>query len=340
MRANKRTRNYGRWLIALFAVLAVSVGVLAQQAARRIDDNALQNAAQNKEEWISYNRDWSETRYSPLDQINAANVSKLGLAWSVDIPNVGQGTRQESTNLVSNGILYSITPFSLVYALDARTGKELWQSDPMTNRAASACCGVVNRGLALYEGKIIAPVLDGRLRALDAQTGKLIWETRVTPTNLPYTITMAPRVIKGGRVIVGASGGEYAVRGFFSAFDATTGQELWKFYTVPGDPSQPFEQPVYAEWVKTWDKDKKWWIAGGGGRSGAVSHTIRRRIWCTWVPDNPVPGRKSLAEAVTICVPIASSPSKARLVHMYGTIKRLPAMTGTMTPLPTLLLPI
>jgi PQQ-dependent dehydrogenase (methanol/ethanol family) len=237
---------------------------LAQQG-RKIDDNALKNAAKNKEEWISYNRDWSETRYSPLDQINATNVSKLGLAWSIDIPNVGAGTRQEATNLVANGVLYSITPYSLVYALDARTGKMLWQSDPETNRAASACCGVVNRGLALYEGKVIAPVLDGRLRALDMQTGKVVWESRVTPTNLPYTITMAPRVIKGGRVIVGASGGEYAVRGFFAAYDANTGKELWKFYTVPGDPSKPFEQPIYAEWAKTWDASKKWWVAGGGG---------------------------------------------------------------------------
>jgi PQQ-dependent dehydrogenase (methanol/ethanol family) len=264
MLAEKVTNHRGRWLIAIIAILGISVAVLAQQG-KKIDDNALKNAGKNKEEWISYNRDWSETRYSPLDQINATNVSKLGLAWSVDIPNVGAGTRQEATNLVANGVLYSITPYSLVYALDARTGKMLWQSDPETNRAASACCGVVNRGLALYEGKVIAPVLDGRLRALDMQTGKVVWESRVTPTNLPYTITMAPRVIKGGRVIVGASGGEYAVRGFFAAYDANTGKELWKFYTVPGDPSKPFEQPIYAEWAKTWDASKKWWVAGGGG---------------------------------------------------------------------------
>ena len=243
---------------------AISVAVLAQQG-KKIDDNALKNAGKNKEEWISYNRDWSETRFSPLDQINATNVSKLGLAWSFDIPNVGAGTRQEATHLISNGVLYSITPWSVVYAVDARTGKILWQSDPEANRSASACCGVVNRGIALYEGKVIAPVIDGRMRALDMQTGKLVWETRVTPTNLPYTITMAPRVIKGGRVIVGASGGEYAVRGLFAAFDADTGKELWKFYTVPGDPSKPFEQPIYAEWAKTWDASKKWWVAGGGG---------------------------------------------------------------------------
>jgi len=264
MLAQRVTTQRGRWLIAILAILSISVAVLAQQG-KKIDDNALKNAGKNKEEWISYNRDWSETRYSPLDQINASNVSKLGLAWSLDIPNVGAGTRQEATNLISNGVLYSITPYSLVYAVDARTGKILWQSDPETNRAASACCGVVNRGLALYEGKVIAPVLDGRLRALDMQSGKVLWESRVTPTNLPYTITMAPRVIKGGRVIVGASGGEYAVRGFFAAYDANTGKELWKFYTVPGDPSKPFEQPIYAEWAKTWDASKKWWVAGGGG---------------------------------------------------------------------------
>jgi quinohemoprotein ethanol dehydrogenase len=242
-------------------VALVAVG----QNAKRINDNALKDAAKNKEEWISYNRDWSETRFSPLNQINATNVSKLGLAWSFDIPNVGAGNRQEATHLVANGTLYSITPWSVVYALDARTGKQLWLTDPDAGRSAAACCGVVNRGIALYEGKVIAPVIDGRLRALDMQTGKLIWETRVTPTNLPYTITMAPRVIKGGRIIVGASGGEYAVRGFFAAFDADTGKELWKFYTVPGDPSKPFEQPIYAEWAKTWDASKKWWVAGGGG---------------------------------------------------------------------------
>jgi PQQ-dependent dehydrogenase (methanol/ethanol family) len=200
-----------------------------------------------------------------LNQINDTNVKTLGLAWSYDIPNVGQGTRHEGTPLIANGVLYSITPFSVVYALDARTGKELWVADPKADQRASTCCGVVNRGIALYEGKVIAPVVDGRIRALDMQTGKLLWETRVTPTNYPYTITMAPRVIKGGRVIIGASGGEYAVRGLFAAYDADNGKELWKFYTVPGDPSKPFEQPIYAEWAKTWDASKKWWVAGGGG---------------------------------------------------------------------------
>ena len=132
--------------------------------------------------------------------------------------------------------------------------QQVWQS--------RICCGVVNRGIALYQGKVIAPAVDGRLRALDQATGKILWETRVSPENMPYTITMAPRVIKGGKVIIGVSGGEYAVRGFFAAFDAQTGKLDWKFYTVPGDPSKPFEQPELKDAAKTWSKD--WWKIGGG----------------------------------------------------------------------------
>src|SRR5678816_1426513 len=163
----RRKSHSLRWLFAGVVLLSAVTWVAVGQNARRINDNALKDAAKNKEEWISYNRDWSETRFSPLDQINPTNVSKLGLAWSFDIPNVGAGNRQEATHLVANGVLYSITPWSVVYAVDARTGKELWHTDPEANRGASTCCGVVNRGIALYEDKVIAPVVDGRIRALD-----------------------------------------------------------------------------------------------------------------------------------------------------------------------------
>ena len=145
------------------------------------------------------------------------------------------------------------------------TGKELWRSDPEVNQEvwqSRICCGVVNRGIALYKDMVIAPVVDGRMRALDLKTGKIAWETRVAPADKPYTFTMAPRVIQGGKVIIGAAGGEYAVRGFFAALDATTGKIAWKFYTVPGDPSKPFEQPELAEAAKTWSGE--WWKLGGG----------------------------------------------------------------------------
>ncbi len=239
---------------------------MAQQA-RPVDDAALKDAGRSGDEWISYNVNWSEQRYSPLNQINASNVSRLGLAWYVDIP-AAPGrpqTHQEATPLVHDGVLYSITPWSIVYAVDARTGKELWRSDPEVNQEiwqSRICCGVVNRGVALYKDMVIAPVVDGRMRALDLKTGRKIWETRVAPINMPYTFTMAPRVIQGGKVIIGASGGEYAVRGFFAALDAGTGKIAWKFYTVPGDPSKPFEQPELAEASKTWSGE--WWKLGGG----------------------------------------------------------------------------
>jgi len=249
-----------------FCVLAIASLAVAQPL-HQVDDAALQNGSQTGAEWLSYSVNWSEQRYSPLSQINDGNISRLGLAWSFDIPAASGNPQvhQEATPLVINGVLYSIGPWSVVYAVDLRTGKELWHQDPDVNQQvwqSRICCGVVNRGIALYEGKVIAPVVDGRLRALDVATGKILWETRVSPENMPYTITMAPRVVKGGRVIIGVSGGEYAVRGFFAAFDVETGKLQWRFYTVPGDPSQPFEQPELADAAKTWSKD--WWKIGGG----------------------------------------------------------------------------
>lgn len=224
------------WLPVLAGSLASSM-MLAQQP-RQVNDALLKTGSETGEEWVSYNVNSAEQRYSPLKQIDASNVSRLGLAWSYEI-SYAPGNFQahpEATPIVFNGVLYSITPWSVVYAVDLKTHKELWRSDPEVNQQvwqSRICCGVVNRGLALYEGKVIASAVDGRLRALDAPTGKLLWETRVSPETMPSTIIMAPRVIKGGKVIIGVSGGEYAIRGFFAAFDAQTGMLAWRFYTSP-----------------------------------------------------------------------------------------------------------
>jgi PQQ-dependent dehydrogenase (methanol/ethanol family) len=254
-----------------FGVVIVAAWTLTAQQPKKVDDAMLKDAGKTGEEWITYNNGWSEQRFSQLKQIDASNVSRLGLAWYYDIPAAAGGNdggRQEGTPLIYNGVMYSITPWSIVYAVDAHTGKEVWHSDPEVNRQvwqSRICCGVVNRGIAMYGDKIIAPVVDGRLRALDMATGTIAWETRVSPANMAYTITMAPRVTKGGKVIVGVSGGEYGVRGFFDAYDAETGKQAWRFYTVPGDPSKPFEQPEFADWAKTWDVKSEWWKLGGGG---------------------------------------------------------------------------
>jgi quinohemoprotein ethanol dehydrogenase len=218
--------------------------------------------AKNGDEWLTYGQNQGETRYSPLQQIDVTNVGRLGLAWSYD---VGQGGgNQEATPLLSNGTLYSITNWSVVFAVDARTGKERWRWDPEVNQTAvfpRVCCGIVNRGVAIYQNLIIAPIIDGRLEALDAQTGKPVWESRVSYHQDNYSITMAPRIAKG-KVIVGVSGSEYPVRGFFSAFDAATGRFAWKFYTVPGDPSKPFESEAMKKASATWSPEA--WKMGGG----------------------------------------------------------------------------
>ncbi len=219
--------------------------------------------AQPNSDWLTYGLTQGETRYSPLDQINAGNVKRLGLQWSYELGAGGGG--QEATPLVWNGTIYGITNWSVVFAVDARTGKERWRWDPEVNQAAvrnSICCGVVNRGIAIYKGLILAPVIDGRLQALNAETGKPVWEARVAFSQDEYTITMAPRMA-GGRVIVGVSGGDHPKRGFFDAYDAMTGQRLWRFYTVPGDPTKQFENSAMRKASATWDKDA--WKLGGGG---------------------------------------------------------------------------
>src|SRR5215475_6142214 len=260
-------RNYRRFGFVVGMVI-LTASMVSAQKQRQVDDAALKTGSKTGDEWIAYGVNWAEQRYSPLKQIDTSNVSRLSVAWSTEIP-VAPGntpqTHQEETPLVFNGVLYGITPWSVAYAVDLRTRKELWRVDPEVNQQvwqSRICCGVVNRGIALYQGKVIAPSVDGRLRALDASTGKILWETRVSPENMPYTITMAPRVIKGGKIIIGVSGGEYGVRGFFDAYDAETGQRSWRFYTVPGDPSKPFEQPELAEAAKTWSGE--WWKIGGG----------------------------------------------------------------------------
>ena len=260
-------RQASRGIKLLLVLQLVAPWVSVAQQPRRVDDAALRDAGRSGEEWITYNGNWSEQRHSPLSQINATNITRLGPAWFADIP-AAPGpaqNRQEATPLMSNGVLYSIAPWSVVYAVDARTGKEIWRQDPEVNQQiwqSRICCGVTARGIALYQGKVIAPVVDGRLRALDVGSGRIVWETRVSPENMPYTITMAPRVIKGGKVIIGVSGGEYGVRGFFDAYDAETGKRAWRFYTVPGDPSKPFEQPELEMAAKTWSGE--WWKIGGG----------------------------------------------------------------------------
>src|SRR5262245_53956721 len=167
-----------KWLLTLAAIVLVT-GIVVPLQTRRVDNNALKSADKSTE-WLTYGHTYSEQRYSTLKQIDTTNVSRLSLAWSFE---VGEGGgNQEATPLFANGVLYGITNWSITFAVDAKTGKEIWRYDPQVVRGGvRLCCGVISRGIALYEGKVIVPVVDGRLVALDAATGKVLWSVVTVP---------------------------------------------------------------------------------------------------------------------------------------------------------------
>ena len=200
-------------------------------------DGARIIAAKSNGEWLSYGRTYDEQRFSPLDKINAGNVGQLGLAWMYEF-DTDRG--QEATPVMVDGVLYTTTAWSKVFAFDAKTGALKWSYDPKVEgkKGFDACCDVVNRGVAVWKGKVYVGALDGRLIALDAATGKEAWSVQTTDTSRPYTITGAPRVIKD-KVLIGNGGGEYGVRGYLSAYDVNDGKLIWRFYTTPNPNGQP-----------------------------------------------------------------------------------------------------
>jgi quinohemoprotein ethanol dehydrogenase len=226
-----------------------------------LDDTKLRNTDQDTGNWLMYGRTYQDHRFSPLNQVNEQSIGKLGLAWSHEF---GTTRGLEATPLVEDGTLYTSGNWSLVYAIDAKTGKIRWTYDPKVPRARAyfICCDVVNRGVALYRGKVYVGTLDGRLIALDERTGKPVWDVSTSDSSKPYAITGAPR-IANGKVIIGNAGAEYGVRGYISAFDAQTGKMAWRFYTVPGDPSKGFESKAMEVAAKSWSG--QWWKLGGGG---------------------------------------------------------------------------
>ncbi|MGH6972326.1 MAG: PQQ-dependent dehydrogenase, methanol/ethanol family, partial [Caulobacteraceae bacterium] len=212
-----------------------------------------------------YGRSYAEQRFSPLTQVDAADVGKLGLAWHYQF-DTERG--QEATPLVVGDTLYTTTAWSKVYAFDATNGRLKWAFDPKVpgQDGFRACCDVVNRGVAVYEGKVYVGTIAGQLIALDAATGKPVWTVQATDPAKPYTITGAPRVVKG-RVLIGEGGAEYGVRGYLSAYDAETGKLDWRFYMTPNPQHRPdgaaSDQALAQKAAKTWGGGVP--ANGGGG---------------------------------------------------------------------------
>jgi len=247
-------KNHFLVLPLLFLIFSCSESVDSKN--QLVDFNSSPN------EWLLHGRTYAEERHSPLDQINTSNVDQIGLSWSFE---TGTNRGHETTPIVKDGVMFITAPWSVVHALDAKTGDLLWTHDPKVERAwaNNACCDVVNRGVALYENSIFFGTLDGRLISLDKDTGNENWSILTIDKSWPYTITGAPRIVKGN-VIIGNGGGEFGVRGYVTAYDVDSGDELWRFYTVPGDPNEPFESPEMEIAAKTWSGGK-WWEYGGGG---------------------------------------------------------------------------
>ena len=237
--------------------------VIKKEKIGNINTERIINANNEPQNWLSHGRDYHEQRYSPLNQINLETINKLELEWSLDM-----GTKRglEATPIIDNGIMFVSSTWSVVHAVDAKTGKELWVYDPDVPRswARKVCCDVVNRGVAVWEGQVYFGTIDGRLISLDAKTGKNIWEINtLIDSDKDYTITGAPRVANG-KVYIGNGGADMGgVRGYVSAYNTKNGNLEWRFFTVPGDPSLTFEHPELEMASKTWTG--QWWTMGGGG---------------------------------------------------------------------------
>jgi len=253
-------------MAALLTLLGCSSGA-GDGGPGHIDQARLDAAASDADNWLTYGRTYAEQRYSELTQVSDGNIGQLGLAWAVEL-DTARG--QEATPIVVDGVMYTSTAWSKVLALDAATGGVLWRFDPHNegSKAAHACCDVVNRGVAVWKGRVYVGTIDGRLIALDARTGEKVWEVVTVDQAQPYTVTMAPRVVRD-KVIIGNSGAELGVRGYVSAYDTDTGKLIWRFYTVPGNPALGADGAASDDAIEkiarpTWYGDEYWKLGGGG----------------------------------------------------------------------------
>lgn len=253
-------------LVIATALMSLASHANSQPAAQTVNESNIMNPGG---EWLSHGRTYREQRFSPLDSVNRDNVDELDLVWSFKF-DTARG--MEATPIVHDGVIYVSTGWSHVHAIDARSGEELWHYDAKIPKAqlAKTCCGPVNRGVAIWQEDSDSPLqvffgaLDGRLIALDAATGMENWSVQSTPTDGNYSVTGAPRIVKG-MIIIGNGGAELGVRGYVSAYDVTTGEMKWRFYTVPGDRNKPQENTALEAALETWSGDEWYKLGGGGG---------------------------------------------------------------------------
>lgn len=285
-----------------------------------VNDNYIAQAAAHPGEWVTHGLNYAENRYSLLTEINKDNVKNLGLAW---VTSLDSKRGLEATPLIADGVMYFTGVWSKVYALDAATGIKLWEYDPKVppRTAERLCCDIVNRGVAMYKGKIYSGTLDGRLIAINAATGALEWEVMTVDTTKPYSITGAPRVVDG-KIIIGNGGAEFGVRGYITAYDPNDGKQLWRFYTVPGDPSKPFENKAMEAASKTWSGE--WYKYGGGGTAwDAMAYDPQLKLLYVGTGNGSPWDRKyrsnGIGDNLYLSSILALNPANGELVWYYQT---------------------
>ncbi len=301
-----------RLSVAIAAACAVTAGAAAASGAANVTAARLVKAEKEPGQWMTYGGTYSEQRFSPLKKIDASNIGQVGLQWFADYET---NQNQHGSPLYIDGVIYVSTARNVVHAFDAKTGQQLWKYNPMISGVRLRYnVGLVNRGIAAWNGKIIMGTLDGRLVGIDAKTGREAWSVDTVPPSLglgemgnKYAITMAPRVAKG-KVFIGGAGGEFGVRGWIAAFDAETGKEVWRFWTVPGDPAKPYENKALERASKTWNGD--WYkLTGGGGTvwDAAVYDPVTDLLY--FGTGNASPGTRARVKRswATTCTPHRSS---------------------------------
>jgi len=269
------------WPIMLELIILLVISQAGGQAHGQVTFDRLRNSAKEAQNWFMYSGDYSGQRRSGLDQINASNVSSLVPKWVFQTAATG---KLETTPLVVDGILYATAQDDRAFALDARTGRPIWLYQRQLPTDIRPCCGRVNRGLAILGDKVFLGTLDAHVVALDAKTGNVIWDVAAADYRTGYSFTVAPLAINDV-VVIGVSGGEYGVRGFIDAYDATTGKQRWRFYTVPG-PGEPGHD--------SWEGGS--WKTGGAPawNSGTYDAATNQIFWTT---GNPAPSNRGEGRA-------------------------------------------
>ena len=250
----------------LCALALATASVSGQVTADR-----LVNAAREPQQWLTYSGTYDGTRYTALDQINRTNVQRLALQW---VFQTGVRGSHETTPLVVDGIMYFTAPQNHAFAVDVRTGRPLWHYERNLPKDLSLCCGPQNRGFAALGDRVFMGTLDAHVVALDAKTGRVRWDVAAADADKGYSFTGAPLAVKD-KIIVGVAGGEYGIRGFLDAYDAESGQRVWRFYTIPGEGERG---------VETWKGDS--WKRGGAPTwvTGSYDPELNTLYWGTGNP--------------------------------------------------------